>query len=171
MFRLRPLETILQDCTHALRGMRRSPVFAATAVLTLALGIGANTAIFTIVRAVLLKPLEYPDPDRVVRVAGGATIARYEEFRSSARSYTEAGAFYSGIEQVGLSGLGAPEVLKQASVSANYLGILGVAPALGRTFLAEEDLPGGRFAAMISSSLWQRRFAADRSMPGRTIML
>src|ERR1039457_6105626 len=108
--------------------MRKHPAFAVTSVFTLALGIGANTAIFTVVRAVLLKPLEYRDPDRLVRVVGGSTIARLEEMQAGARSYSEIGSFLNGIENVTLSGGAGPEVLKQARVSANFLRILGAEP-------------------------------------------
>ncbi|HLK65522.1 MAG TPA: ABC transporter permease [Bryobacteraceae bacterium] len=160
-----------QDVRYALRGMRRSPAFAATAVFTLALGIGANTAIFTVVRAVLLKPLPYPEPERVVRVAGGSTIPRYDEMRAGAKSYSDLGAFYNGVEEVTLSGGATPEVLKQSRVSANFLRILRIEPALGRGFLPEEDVPGGPSVAMISTALWQRRFGGDPSISGRAITL
>ncbi len=164
-------ETIWHDAFYALRGMRKNPAFAVTVIFTLALGIGANTAIFTVVRAVLLKPLEYPEPDRVVRISGGSTIPRYEELRAGAKSYTEVGAFLNGIEDVALSGGSGPEVLKQARVSANFLRILRVEPALGRGFLPEEDVPGGPSVALISAGLWQRRFGGDPSLGGRTVNL
>src|SRR5260370_25223577 len=128
--------------------MRNSPAFAVTAVLTLALGIGANTAIFTVVHAVLLKPLAYRDPDRLVRISGGATSARFEEIRT-ARSFTEVGAFTVVTENVTLSGADGPEALNGARVSANFLRILSVQPALGRSFLPEEDTPAGPPVAMI----------------------
>jgi predicted permease len=165
------VENIWHDALYALRGMRKSPAFAATAVLTLALGIGANTAIFTVVRAVLLKPLEYPDPDRLVRVFGGSTIARFEEMRAGARSYSEIGAFLNGLENVTLSGGAGPEVVKQARVSANFLHILGVETALGRGFRSEEDVPGGPRVAMIGAGLWQRRFGGDPAIVGQTAIL
>src|SRR5439155_21085775 len=93
------LETLWQDMFYGLRKLRKNPPFALTAVLTLALGIGANTAIFTIVHAVLLKPLDYRDPDRLVHVSGGSTSMRFEEM-SAARSFTEIGAFTVGKENV-----------------------------------------------------------------------
>ena len=147
-----PIEAIRHDALYALRGMRKHPAFAVTAVFTLALGIGANTAIFTVVRAVLLKPLEYREPDRLVRVFGGSTIARFEEMQAGARSYSEIGAFLNGIENVSLSGGAGPEVLKQARVSASFLRILGVEPMLGRSFRADEDVPGGPRVAMIGAT-------------------
>src|SRR5260370_42232931 len=104
--------------------MRNSPAFAVTAVLTLALGIGANTAMFTVIHAVLLKPLDYGDPDRLVRISGGATSVRFEEIRSGARSFTDVGAFTVLTENMSLAGEDAPEALKAARVSANFLSIL-----------------------------------------------
>jgi len=172
MNRVGLLETISQDMFYALRTMRKSPAFATTAVLTLALGIGANTAIFSVVRAVLLKPLAYRDPDRLVRVSGGATSMRFEEIKAAARSYTELGVFLDGFEEdITLSGAEGPEVLKEARVSANFLRILGVEPLLGRSFGPEEDAPGGLPVAMLSAELWQRRFAGDLSICGRTATL
>jgi len=150
--------------------MRKNPAFAVTAVLTLALGIGANTAIFSVIRAVLLKPLAYRDPDRLVHISGGAsaTSMRFEEIRAAARSYSAIGAFRGGVENVTFSGEGVPEMLTEARVSANFLRILGVEPLLGRSFLAEEDAPGGPPVAMISAALWQRRFGGDPLVAGKT---
>jgi putative ABC transport system permease protein len=172
MNRIGLLETISQDLLYALRTLRKNRIFAVAAVLTLALGIGANTAMFTVIRAVLLKPLAYRDPDRLVRVSGGATSMHFEEMRKAARSYSELGAFLDGFEEdVTLSGAAGPEVLKEARVSANFLRILGVEPVLGRSFLPEEDTPGGPPVAMISAELWQRRFGGDPSVCGRTATL
>src|ERR1700674_3657995 len=95
------LETIWQDALYAMRTMRKKPAFAATAVLTLALAIGGNTAMFTVIRAVLLKPLQYRDPDRLVRITGGATPSRFAEMRAAARTFTEIGAF-AGSENLAL---------------------------------------------------------------------
>ena len=97
-------------------------------------GIGANTAIFTVVRAVLLKPLDYRDPDRLMHVSGGSTPAKFEEMKTAARSFTELGAFAVGKENVILSLADGPEALNGARVSANFLSILGVEPVLGRSF-------------------------------------
>jgi predicted permease len=136
-------------------------------VLTLALGIGGNTAMFTVIRAVLLKPLAYPDPDRLVLVKVASPV-RYEMVKSAARSLTELGAFGIMPENMSLSGADPPEALKGARVSANFLGILGVAPLLGRRFLTEEDTPGGPPVAMISAALWRRRFGGEPSLAGKT---
>jgi len=166
------MEAFIQDVRLGLRMLRKSPVFAAVAIFSLALGIGANTAIFTVTRAVLLKPLKYHDPDRLVLVSGGASSMRFEEMRIAARSFSELGAFVNGyIEKVTLSGGAGPEVLKGARVSANFLRILGVEPVLGRSFLSEEDAPGGPPVALISAALWQRRFGGDPLVAGKTATL
>jgi predicted permease len=150
--------------------MRQNSVFAATAVLTLALAIGGNTAMFTVIRAVLLKPLQYRDPDRLVTLSGGVTPTLFADMKSGARSFTELGAF-TGEENITLSGAAEPEVLKGAWLSAGFLRILGVEPMLGRGFRSEEDSAGGAPVAMISSELWQRRFSADPHIAGKTATL
>jgi putative ABC transport system permease protein len=164
------MEMIRQDALYALRAMRHNPAFAATAVLTLALAIGGNTAMFTVIRAVLLKPLQYRDPDRLVSLSGGATPSRFSEMKAGARSFTELGAF-TPEENITLSGGAEPEVLKGARVSASFLRILGVEPLRGRGFRPQEDSPGGAPVAMISSELWQRRFAGDPGIVGKTATL
>ncbi len=170
MNRVKLLETIWQDTLFALRTMRKQPAFAATAVLILALAIGGNTAAFTVIRAVLLKPLPYPDSDRLIRISGGATPARFAEMKASAHSYTGIGAFTGG-ESPTLSGGAEPEVVKGVRVSANFLQILGVDPLLGRGFRAEEDSPGGAPVVIISAALWQRRFAGNPEILGKIATL
>jgi putative ABC transport system permease protein len=171
------LEALCQDVLYALRTMRANPTFAVTAALTLALGIGGNTAIFTVIRAVLLKPLNYRDPDRLVYLSidnarrniqdASFTEVRLKEMRSAAKSFDGLGA-YGRPDTVTISGKGEPEALKAARVSANFLDILGLPPALGRSFRSEEDQHGGPPVAMISSGLWKRRFGSDPSVAGRT---
>ncbi len=173
---IRMIETLWREVGYALRSLRKAPVFAATAVIALAFGIGGNTAMFTVIRAVLLKPLAYHDPDRLVRVSvdnprfnapdSSFTLDHFEHMRT-ARSFSAFGAFLSGTEDMTLSGGGTPEGLKGARVSANFLDVLGVKPAMGRSFLPEEDRPGGPSVAMISTSLWVRQFGADPRMAGR----
>ena len=165
------LDTIWQDTRYALRTMRKKPAFAVTAVLTLALAIGGNTAMFTIIRAVLLKPLPYSDPDQLARISGGATPTRFAEMKAGAHSFIELAAC-SGIGNITLSsGSGEPEVLKGTRVSAGFLRIPGVEPILGRSFRPEEDSPGGAPVALISEELWQRRFAGDPQIVGKTANL
>ena len=174
-------ETIWRDLRYAVRTLGKNPAFAATAVLTLGLGIGGNTAIFTVIRAVLLKPLAYREPDRLARLSiddlhtnvkdAGFNQVRYEGLKSAAKSFSDLGAFFISTEDMTLSGAAEPEALKVARVSANFLDILGVQPALGRGFLPEEDAPGAAPVAMISAELWQRRFGADPAIAGRIATL
>ncbi len=162
-------DTLSRDAIYTIRTLRKNPAFALTAILTLALGIGANTAIFTVVRAVLLRPLQYRDPDRVVELRRGATPIRFDLLQQTARSYSEIGDYYGGSDDVALTGDFTPQVIKQARVSANFLSILGVEPLLGRSFSKEEDTPGGPPVAIISTNLWQRRFGGDPQIVGKTI--
>lgn len=164
------LETLSRDLLYALRTLRRNPTFSAVAALTLALGMGANTAIFSIVHAVLLKPLAYRNPDRLVQISGGATPARFEEIKASAQSYAAVGAF-TGQENLTLTGGAHPEVLKGARVSASFLSILNVSPLLGRSFRPQEDSSGSPPVAIISAELWQRRFEGDSPIVGKTLNL
>ncbi len=174
------LETVWQDILYSLRTMRKNPAFALTAVFTLALGIGGNTAIFTVIRSVLLKPLEYRDPDRLVYLSidnpkrnvqdASFTEVRLKEMRSAAKSFDGLGA-YGRPDTVTISGSGEPEALKAARVSANFLDVLSVQPALGRSFRSEEDQHGGPPVAMISTGLWKRRFGSDPGVAGRTATL
>ncbi len=167
---MRLLEMIWQDSVYALRAIRQKPVFAATAVLTLALAIGGNTAMFSVIRAVLLKPLAYSEPDRLVRMSGGETPTLFAEMKG-AHSFTELGAFTSE-ENITLSGDVEPEVLKGERVSASFLRILGVEPvARARFSLEDEDRPGAAPVAMISSELWRRRFSGDPQIVGKTATL
>jgi putative ABC transport system permease protein len=170
MDRLRRVQAIWRDALYALRTMRKKPAFTVTAVLTLALAIGGNTAIFTVIRAVLLKPLPYRDSDRLVRIAGGATPERFAEMQAGAHSFTGLGAF-TGQEDITLSGGDEPEVLNGVRVSASFLRILAVDPLRGRGFRAEEDSPGGAPVVLIGAGLWQRRFAGDSQIIGKTVIL
>jgi len=164
------MHKLIQDLRYALRQLRKNPGFTAVALLTLTLGIGANTAIFSVVHAVLLKPLRYHDPDRVVLVTAGATPVRFEELLAASRSYTEIGSF-AGPEDMALSRIAEPRVLKGARVSANFLRILEVSPLVGRSFLPQEDKPGAPEVAMISAQLWRGQFRGDPSIAGKTVTL
>ncbi len=179
-WRFAVLDNIARDLAHACRIMRKSPGFTIAALLTLALGIGGNTMMFSVIRAVLLKPLEYRDPDRLVRLSVdnqrqgakdvGFTLERFNILKSASQSFEELGAFFIATENMTLSG-GEPLPLKGARVSHDFLRVLGVEPALGRSFLAEEDQPGGRPVVMISAQLWKNRFNADPRVIGRTATL
>jgi hypothetical protein len=135
------LENFWRDVLYALRTMRKSQAFAATAVFTLALGIGGNTAIFTVIRAVLLKPLEYSDPDRLVYLSmgdprrnvqeGQLTLPRFEEMRTAARSFAALGAYGANVENVTLSGNGEPEALERRACFGEFPGRSRRAACLG----------------------------------------
>ncbi len=125
---------------------------------------------FTVIRAVLLNPLPYPQSEELVQISGGATPSRYTEMLAGARSFSGLGA-HTNQESITLSGGAEPEVLKGIRVSANFLKILGVQPLLGRGFRVDEDAAGAPATAMISHELWQRRFGGDPQITGRPVML
>ena len=164
------LHDLARDIRYALRTLIHTPGFSIVAVITLALGIGGNATMFTLIRATLLRPLDYHDPDRLVYLSvenaqqnqqdNPFTLIRFEAMCKAARSFTGLGAF-GPPENLILSGNGEPEALHGARVSANFLSILGIQPVQGRTFLPEEDAPGGPPVAMISTDLWKRRFRGD----------
>ena len=171
------IENLWRDLRYAARLLRKNPGFTAVAVLTLALGIGANTAMFTVINTVLLKPLPYRDPSQLVRVSidnqrhgwedAGFSQMQFKELER-AQSFVDLGASFVSTESLTLSGGTEPEALKAARVSANFLNILGVEPVVGRSFLPEEDDPSARPVAMISSDLWNRYFGRDPAIAGRT---
>jgi len=173
-----PMSTLLQDVRYAARGLARTPVFTAVVVLTLALGIGANAAIFSLVDAALLRPLPYPAQDRLVTVFEGIPRAELPklpmsppdilDLRDYQQSYESLGA-YHGME-VELSGDGEPERAPAAKVTAGLFPTLGVQPQLGRLFTEEEDRPGSQLA-LISYGLWQRRFGGAPEVTGRSIVI
>ena len=165
------------DLRHAFRGLRRNPGFATVAVLTLALGIGANTAIFSVVNAVLLTPLPYPEPDRLVMAwesenDGSPTLVSPANFVD----WTEQSETCSHIAALrgwdaNLSGVDEPERLRGAMVTSELFNALGVAPLAGRTFLPEEDQPGRNRVVVLSYGLWQRRFGADPQIVGTSVAI
>ncbi|HSS96832.1 MAG TPA: ABC transporter permease, partial [Terriglobales bacterium] len=171
MTEARFFEALWWDIRYALRAMRKNPLFSTAVVLTIALGIGCNTAMFSVIHAVLLKPLAYQEPDRVLILSRGATPTRYTEMKAATQSYTELGAYSGSLEEMALSGIGQPEVLNGARVTANFLQILGISPLKGRGFLQEEDGAGARAVALISFELWQKRFGGDPQIVGKAIML
>ena len=170
---------LLQNARFALRIFQRTPGFAAAAVLTLAIGIGANTAIFSVANALLLRPLAYQQPDRLVLInshrksanvsQGPLSVPRFEQIEQRNRSFSGVAAFCA--EVFNLTGKGDPEQVLSARVSAKFFPVLGVTPALGRSFRPEEDRAGGDQVVMISDALWQRRYARDRAVIGRTMTL
>lgn len=173
------LERLLQDLRFGLRMLRKSPSFTAVAVLTLALGIGANAAIFSIVYGVLLRPLPYRDADRVAMVylnfspqnipRGHMSAADYFDWKAQNRAFESVGAFQSGVLEI--TGEGNPEQVSAAGVTANFFAILGQSPILGRTFADGEDQGSSARLAVVGESLWRRRFASDPNVVGKTVMI
>ena len=173
----RPLEDLSQDLRYALRGLRKHRAFTAVAVITLALGIGANTAIFTVINTVLLRPLPYERPDQLVVLMemiadrpAGVSYPNFVDWRNQSTSLENVAAVRNR-ESFNLTGAGESERLQGRLVSANFLSTLGVKPVRGRDFLAEEDQPGANPVAIISHALWQRRFGADESILGKQLTL
>ncbi len=172
-------ENLLQDIRYAFRMLRRSPGFTATAIAALALGIGANTAIFTVVNTVLLQPLAYPQPDRLVQLelsgpegnANVTSIPKYEIWREQTQVLQDVAAYDEGGPGVNLTGGDRPEQLKGVHVSASFFPLFGASMAAGRAFSADEDRPGGARLVVISNGLWRRRFAADPNLVGKNIEL
>jgi predicted permease len=171
------LDGLRQDITGALRGLLKSPGFAAAALVTLALGIGATSAIFSVVKSVLLAPLPYPEAERRVQLFtrwisfDKTWVADQElyDFRERARTMTAIGAWSSA--QQNLTGDGEPVRLGVGQVTANLFDVLGVRPMIGRGFTSEEDVPNGPPIAVLGYSLWNARYGGDTSIVGRTILL
>jgi predicted permease len=171
------LDGVWQDVRYAFRSLRRTPMVSATAMVTFALGIGANTAVFSVVDAVLLRPLTYAEPERLVvlhetvpqlgRVPVGA--AEFEEWREGAQSFEQMALM--AVAPMILTGAGEPQRLDAARVSASLFPMLGINPALGRGFSVDEEVPGRDRVVMLSDGLWRTRFGADASIVGRTITL
>jgi putative ABC transport system permease protein len=167
------LETFLQDLRYGVRSMRRSPGFTVVAVMALALGIGANAAIFSVVNAVLLRPLAYKDSNGLVtllhRGDDPVAVANYIDWRDQSRSFEAMGA--ADYWSVNLTGVAAPERLLGLRVTQNLLPMLGVHPLIGRLFAEGEDRVGAEHEVILSHNLWQRRFSGDANILGKTILL
>lgn len=171
------MNTLLQDFRYAWRRLLKTPGFSAIAVITLALGIGANTAIFTVIDAVLLRPLPYRDPGRLVLLAErwpafpnlSVSYLNYIDWRDQNHSFSSVAA----VRNTGmtLTGSGDPERLVVQNSTASLFDLLGVNPVRGRTFVADEDKPGAPGVVMIGYGLWQRRFGGLDSLIGQTITL
>ena len=167
------------DIKYAVRNLIRRPAFSAIAIATLALGIGANTAIFSVVNAVLLRPLPLKEPDRLMtfwHAAPAKGLAHMDlnealvaYYRERTRTFESLAAFEGG--EFSLTGVGEPEVLEAAVVTYNYFSVLGREPLHGRTFTAQEDTPGNNTVAILSYALWQRRFGGNPNIVGQSINL
>ncbi|HEX8163400.1 MAG TPA: ABC transporter permease [Pyrinomonadaceae bacterium] len=173
------METMIQDVRFGLRMLTKNPGFTAVAVIALALGIGANSAIFSVVNAVLLRPLPYKDPERIVMVweddsrhgypRDTPAPANYVDWRDQNKVFEDMAAIAE--LSFNLTGAGEPERLDGRRVSASFFPILGVEPQLGRRFTPEEDRPGENHVVILSHGLWQRRFGSDAGIIGKTITL
>lgn len=173
------MDQLIQDIRYAFRMMFRNPGFTFVALITLALGIGANTAIFSLVNGLLLRPLPYGNPDRIVMV-----WQDYRERTGRDKEWTSPDTFFDwrdqnhSLESISVLDAwlptilaGEPEQIPGATVTYNIFSVLGVSPAIGRTFVAEEDKPNGRKVVILSDGLWKRRFAADRNVIGKDILI
>jgi putative ABC transport system permease protein len=169
------METLLQDVRFGARTLLRNPAFAFVAVVTLALGVGANAAIVSVVNAVLLRPLPWGEPDRVVTIWSRWTAfdktwvsdGEVNDYRREAKTLAAVGAWDEGA--VNLTGDGNPERIASGTVTANLFSVLGVQPVRGRAFTPQEDVPNGPRVAIIGYGLWQRRYAGDPGIVGRSI--
>ena len=176
------VETVLQDIRFGLRMLRRNPGFTAVAVLTLVLGIGANTAIFSVVNAILLRPLPFPDPGHLMMIwhtppqksfPGVARFvvspANYLDWRDQNHVFDQIAAI--GFRSLTLTGMGQPESVTGAAVSADFFSVLRVRPSAGRGFVADDDQPGRDNVVMVSHEFWQSHFGSDENILGKTIKL
>src|SRR6185369_4153036 len=173
------MNTLFQDLRYGLRIMLKQPGFTLVAVVTLALGIGANTAIFSLVNGILLRPLPFREPDRLVRMlqaspklglsSWGVSQADFAAYREQNRSFETIALYNSG--QTNLTGVGEPQRLEITKVSADFFKVFGVNPYLGRTFVEGEDTPGKNSICVLSYAFWQRRFGGDANIVGSMVSL
>ena len=174
------MTTLLQDFRFGLRTLLKSPAFTVVAVITLALGIGANTAIFSIINAVLLKPLPFPEPDRLLFVTSGRSVTSgpaqpfslsypdFLDFRSTAKSFSAIASYHG--DSFTLTGLDEPLHVNGQTVSGDFFSVLGTQPLLGRGFTRDEEKPGAR-VVVLSHQLWESAFHGDRGIVGRAITM
>ncbi|HSQ24417.1 MAG TPA: ABC transporter permease [Pyrinomonadaceae bacterium] len=174
------METLIKDIRYGLRGLWKRPGFTMVALITLALGIGANTAIFSLINAVLIRPLPFHEPDRLVwtwgNIRNGGNHASvspldYLDYRHQNRTFEEFAAMISVPISANLTGGGEPQRLSAAGVTGNFFQALGVQPALGRTFLLENETTGRDQVAVLSYGLWQKRFGGDPGIINRGVTL
>ena len=174
------MNSLLQDLRFGLRILIKNPIFTLIAVVTLALGIGANTAIFSVVDAVLLRPLPYPEANRLVFLwstmnsqgvpLSSSALPDYHGWRDRNQVFDGLAAFYNG--DFNLSSAGSPpELIQGAYITSNLFQVLKISPSLGRLFRSEEEQFGRHHVVLLSYGLWQRRFAGDRDIVGRDVKL
>src|SRR5229473_8132975 len=171
------MQTFWQDLRFGVRMLAKNWTVTAIVVIVLALGIGANTAIFSVVNAALLRPLPYADPDKLVRLSEDSpSVPQMSISYPNFLDWREQNRVFSGIaamqfRSLNLTGINEPERLAGRGVSAEFFDVLGVKPALGRSFAAEEDRPGANPVCVISHGLWQRRFGSDSALINKQITL
>jgi putative ABC transport system permease protein len=174
------MQTLLSDIRYAFRMMAKQPGFAALAILAFALGIGANTAIFSVVNAVLLRPLPYPESDRLINIrertptfpGGSVSYLNFLDWRAEQHTFTDISLYRRESFNVSTPKGGiAPERIGSGRIMFNFLTVLGVAPQLGRDFTEAEDVPKGPKVAMISDKLWRKRFGASREVLGQQLLI
>src|SRR5262245_39694599 len=173
------MQTLWQDLRYGARMLLEKPGFTLIAIFTLALGIGANTAIFTVVNAALLRPLSYPEPGRIMRLAPdwpnasfrNASESKYVFWREHSQSFDGVASTIRIGSGVNLSGGGEPEFVAGVRVSADFFRVLGMNPAIGRGFTKEEDSPNGERVTILSHGLWLRRFGADPAIAGKSVSI
>jgi len=174
------MDTLLQDIRFAVRTIRKQRGTSTVAVVCLALGIGANTAIFSVVRAVLMESLPYRDPSRIVRVyetanfagtrgTGSVSVPNFLDWRREQRPFVDLAAYSAG--SVDLAGEGNPERVRAVRATANLFNVLGATPAIGRAFTSDEDQPGRNPVVVLRDGFWRRRFGADRAVVGKLVSL
>ena len=174
------MDNLIRDIRYGIRGLLKRPGFTTVALIALALGIGANTAIFSLVNAVLVQPLPFKDPDQLVWAWGNirnggnrASVSplEYLDYREQNTTFEHFAASFTMPLPVNLTGNGEPERLTSAGVTGNYFDALGVKPMLGRTFVLENEKPGNDEVAVLSYALWQRRFGGDSNIVNKTVVL
>ncbi|HKV62686.1 MAG TPA: ABC transporter permease [Candidatus Acidoferrum sp.] len=174
------MERLLQDIRYGVRTLGKNPGFTVIAVLTLALGIGANTAIFSVVENLLLRPLPYPQPERLVEIANtylpqipkaGLSPGDYADWRKQNASFSEMGTYAKILQGFNLTGEGEPQRIQAAYADSGLFPMLGVHPAAGRLFLPEEDRAGSAPVVILGHRLWQSSFGGDRQVVARSISL
>jgi putative ABC transport system permease protein len=174
------MENLLQDIRYGMRTLAKNPAFTVVAVLTLALGIGANTAIFSVVENLLLRPLPYPQPERLVEIANtylpqipkaGLSPGDYADWKRQNLSFSEMGAYAKVLQGFNLSGEGEPQRVQAAYADSGLFPMLGIRPVAGRSFLPEEERAGNAPVVILGHRLWESRFGGDPRVVGRSIAL
>jgi putative ABC transport system permease protein len=163
------METLSQDLKYGIRMLLKKPGFTLVAIITLALGIGANTAIFSVVNAVLLRPLQYPDSERLLTVRYNFSFLNLEDFKSQSTMFEAVGGVT--LQALDFTGEGEPVQVKTALVTADFFRVLGAKASIGRTILPEENRFDGERVVVLSHGFWQRHFGGDGNILGKTIQL